>query len=412
MARNTIAAIDIGTTAITTVVAGSSGKDQKFRILGIGRSPTYGMRRGSVVDIDEVTASIKKSVQGAAKAANVKISSAIIAASGTHVNSFVSRGVIAVSRADGEISEGDVKRVLAAAESAIPRNPNREVIHIIPKEYKIDSESGIADPIGMVGIRLEVEAIIIDGAKTAMQSLMKCMEGAGVEVEDFVFSPLASAEAVLSRRQKELGVMLLDIGGGTSDFSVFEEGRLIHAGVFPYGGNHITSDIAIGFQTDVDVAEKIKLSFGHSLPDEISKRDQIKLAEFVPDAKEVYSQRELAGIIEARLKDIFELAHKELKKINRAGLLPAGLVLIGRASSIPGIVELAKRELELPVEIASALQTPYHGKSDEKLFDLPVASGLILWHMNRVSGRDPFFYNSTVAQVASRVKNWLRIFLP
>ena len=416
--KRTITAIDIGTTSISTIVA-ERQKDGGIRILGIGQSPTFGMRRGMVADIEDVTNSLKRSVKEAAKSSGISIRSAVIGIGGTHINTFSTRGVVAISRADGEISEEDVRRVNQAAENFIPKNPNREIVHIIPREYKIDSEGGIKDPVGMNGIRLEVDAIIVDGSKSATQSVVKCVKAAGIEIEDLVFSSLASAEAVLSRRQKELGVMLLDIGGGTSDFSVWEEGRLIHAGIFPVGGLHITQDLAVRLQTHIDVAEQVKIRYGHSIPDTLSKKKMVQFADFVEgpegiDTTGSFSRRDVAEVVEARLKDVFELSAKELKKIDKAGLLPAGVVLIGGASRIPGIMELAKHELRLPIEIGSRVNLPTLEDKElqDLLFTYPVALGLVAWQINKTSGSERFFYNPALSGYTSTVKNWLRMFLP
>lgn len=410
--RSIITAIDIGTNSVTTLVCERTGKE-KIRVLGLGRVPAFGMRKGAVADIEEVSSAVKKSLKEAERSSNVKIRSVIASIGGTHVGAFTSRGVVAVGRADGEISDDDVKRVLAAAESLAPKNPNRDIIHIIPKEFRIDNEGGIKDPVGMVGIRLEADALIVDGLRSAYASLIKCIESSGVTVEDVIFAPLAAAEAALSKRQKELGVMLLDIGAGTSDFAIYEEGRLLSAGVFSVGGNHITNDIAIGLKTAVSTAEAIKLRFGHSLPEVFSKREVIKLAEFVPDDPTVYPQRDLAEIIEARFRDIFELGMKELKRVDRVGLLPAGVVLIGGAARIPGVVDLAKRELRLPVEIGSQSEfLEGSGEAHDFLSEIPVALGLVAWHLNRSSGKDPYFYATSLGRVVSGFKNWLRYFLP
>lgn len=411
--RRVINAIDIGTTVITTVVA-ERLKDGGIRILGVGQSPTFGMRRGVVVDIDEVTSSIKRSVAEAVKNSGTSVRRAVIGVGGTHVNTFGARGVVAISRADGEISEEDVRRVIQAAENFIPKNPNREIIHIIPREFKIDNETGIKNPAGMIGIRLEADVMIIDGSKSSLQGAIKCVKGAGVEIEDFVFSSLASAEAVLSQRQKELGVMLIDIGGGTSDFSVWEEGRLIHAGVFSVGGTHITNDIAVCLKIHVDAAEKIKLAYGHSLPDIFSKKDTIRVAEFVENDSSIFPRKDIAEIIEARFKDIFELAAKELKRIDKFGLLPAGVILVGGGSKIPGIAELAKKELKLPVEIGGNINLPKPADKTlkEMLFTYPVALGLVAWQINKSSGEDPYFYHPTFSSMTSTLKSWLKMLLP
>lgn len=411
--RRIITAIDIGTTAISTIVA-EKQKDGGIRILGVAQSPTFGMRRGSVVDIDEVAASLKKSIQEASKASGTGIKRAVVGVGGTHINTYDARGVVAISKADGEIAEEDIRRVIQAAENSLPKNPNREIIHIIPREYKIDSDSGIKNPVGMLGIRLEVDAMIVDGSKSALRSVIKCVEGAGVEIEDFIFSSLASAEAVLSKRQKELGVMLLDIGGGTSNYSVWEEGRLVHAGVFPVGGMHITHDIAVGLQVHIDTAEKIKLECGHSVPELFSKKDTIKLVDFGINGNDVYFKRHIAEIVEARLKDIFEFASKELKRIDRFGLLPAGIVLIGGASRIPGIEEIAKKELRLPIEVGKKVNLPQPTDKNlqELLFTYPVALGLVAWQVNQSSGDNGYFYNPTFESVSSKIKNWFKIFIP
>ena len=408
-----ITAIDIGTTAISAIVA-EKQKDGGIRVLGVAQSPTFGMRKGTVADIDEVVASLKKCVEDASKSSGVRVRRAVVGVSGPHIHTSNVRGVVAISRADGEIVHEDVQRVIQAAENSMPKNPNREIIHIVPREYTIDSEDGIKDPVGMSGIRLEVDAMVVDGSKSSLKAIVKCIEGAGLEIDDFVFSSLASAEAVLSRRQKELGVMLLDIGGGTSDFSVWEEGRLIHAGVFSVGGTHITHDIAVGLQVHVDMAEKIKLEFGHSLPETFSKKETIKLADLGLNDQSVFLKRHIAEIIEARLKDILELAAKELKRIDRSGLLPAGVVLIGGASRIPGIEEIAKKELKLPIEVGKTVNLPHEADKglQELLFAYPVALGLIAWQVNKASGDNPYFYNATFTLVASKVKNWLRVFIP
>src|SRR3989338_337544 len=411
--RRIITTIDIGTTAISTIVA-ERQKDGGIRILGVAQGPTFGMRRGSVVDIDEVTVSLKKTIQEASKASGMNIKKAVVGVGGTHINTYNTKGVVAISRADGEIAEEDVRRVIQAAENSIPKNPNREIIHIIPREYKIDNESGIKDPVGMTGIRLEVDAMIVDGSKSALRSIIKCVEGTGVEIDDFIFSSLASAEAVLSRRQKELGVMLLDIGGGTSNYSVWEEGRLVQAGVFPVGGTHITHDIAVGLQVHIDTAEKIKLEYGHAIPELFSKKDVIKLADFGLNGDDVYLKRHIAEIVEARFKDIFELASKELKRIDRFGLLPAGVVLIGGASHIPGIEEIAKKELRLPIEVGKKVNLPQPTDKNlqELLFTYPVALGLVAWQVNQLSGDNRYFYNPTFESVSSKIKNWFKVFIP
>ncbi|QQG45001.1 MAG: cell division protein FtsA [Candidatus Sungiibacteriota bacterium] len=411
MARNLIAALDVGTSTVQTVVAEKKKGEETLRILGIGMVPSVGIRRGVVVDLEDAASSIRKSVAEAQRAAGVPVRSVWLNVGGSHISVSSSRGVVAVSRADGEISPEDVRRAIAAAETFIPKNPNKEILHMIPRDFKVDHEAGIKDPVGMHGVRLEVDTLIIECSAPFLKNLFKCVEGAGLRVEDYVFSPLAAADAVLTKRQKELGVMLLDLGGGTASFMIFEEGVPIHAGVIPIGGNHITNDVAIGFRTHVDVAERIKTTHGSCLPSELPKRDTIRLAEFIPDEAGQYSRKELAEIIEARLRDIFELLQKELKKVDRAQLLPAGIVLVGGSVLMPGIVELTKRELKLPTEIGCPEE--FLNSIDDKVAPafVPVL-GLAKWAGTRVAESRSILGGHRSSGGEGTFIRWLRSLLP
>lgn len=409
MARNIIAALDVGTSTVQTVIA-EKRKGENLRILGLGVAPSGGVRRGVVVDLDETVSSIRQSVDEARRLASVPLKSVWLGVGGAHISVSSSRGVVAVSRADGEISPEDVRRAIGAAETFVAKNPNKEILHIIPRDFKVDHEAGVKDPVGMHGVRLEADTLIIECLAPFLKNLFKCVEMAGLSVDDYVFSPLAAAEAVLTKRQKELGVMLLDVGGGTASFIVFEEGVPIHAGVLPIGGNHITNDVAIGFKTNIDVAEQIKLVHGSCLPDELSKRDNIRLAEFVEGETSIYPRRELAEIIEARLGDIFELLGKELKKIDRAQLLPAGITLIGGSALIPGLVDLAKREIKLPVE--RGLPHSF-GELDERIApSVAAVLGVAQWAYTKTAS-DPLTWKGHVSHLGSRAwAKWLRSLLP
>lgn len=365
MARNILTALDVGTSTIQTVVAEHKKGEDKLRILGIGSVPAAGIRRGMVVDFEEAMPALRRSVHEAQKSAGVPIRSVWLAVGGAYTAVSSSRGVVAVSRADQEISQEDVRRAIVAAGTFVAKSPNREVLHMIPRDFKVDNEAGIKDPVGMRGVRLEVDTLIIECSSSFLKNLFKCVEGAGLKVEDYVFSPLAAAEAVLSKRQKELGTMLLDMGGSTANFIVFEEGVPIHAGVILVGGNHITNDIAIGMRTQVDVAERVKLAYGSCLSAELSKRDNIRLAEFIEGEESSYSRRELAEIVEARLQDLYELVQKELRKIDKNQLLPGGVVLIGGSSLLPGIISMAKQEIKLPVDLGQPLG--FYEALDEKV---------------------------------------------
>lgn len=409
MAGRIMTACDVGTSTIQTVVAEQKRGEEGLRILGVALSPSAGIRRGAVIDLEDAIASIRASKEDAERSSGVRIKSTWASVGGTHVSVSSSRGVVAVSRADGEISPEDVRRAIGAAETFVPKNPNKEILHIIPRDFKVDQESGIKDPVGMHGVRLEADALIVECSSGFLKNLLKCIEHAGMSVEDYVFAPLAASEAVLTKRQKELGVMLLDIGGGTANFIIFEEGVPIHAGVVPIGGNHITNDIAIGFKTHVDVAERIKRGFGSCIPEECAKRDVIKLAEFVSDDPSVYPRRELAEIIGARLCDVFELAQKELKRINRKQLLPAGIVLVGGTSLVPGIAELAKRRISLP----AALAAPHTNEAiDERIAPMfATVLGTLRWaYAHTDASRIPWTMHAAGGE--SGFLKWLKSLLP
>ncbi|TSC75007.1 MAG: Cell division protein ftsA [Parcubacteria group bacterium Gr01-1014_33] len=410
MARNIITSLDVGTSTIQVVVAERMSGEANPRILGMGMVNSAGVRRGAIVDLDDATGAIRAAVEEARRSSGVPIRSVWVATGGPHATISSSRGVVAVSRADGEISQEDVRRAIAAAETFIPKNANREILHIIPRDFRVDHEAGVKDPVGMHGVRLEVDTLIIECSTPVLKNLFKCIEAAGLRIEDYVFSPLAAAEMALTKRQKELGVMLLDLGGGTASFIVFEEGMPLHAGVFPIGGNQITNDVAIGFRTHVDTAEQIKCAYGSCGPAQFTKKDVIRLAEFVPEEQTVLGRRELAEIIEARLGDIFELLQKELKKIGRKELLPGGVVLVGGSSLIPGVVELTRYEIGLPVQCGFPEILP---EVDEKIrASFIVALGTIQWAYSKTSGDYVGWANHFSHIGQSGWVKWLKSLLP
>lgn len=406
--RGVLAGIDIGTITTTTVVVRQ--EDGKMRVIGVGSAPSAGMRRGMVVNAEEAAHSLRRSLHAASRSSGVPIRSAIVGIGGAHLGSFTTRGAVAVSRADGEITEDDVGRAVAAAEGLIPKNPNREIVHLIPHQFKVDGQPAILDPVGMVGMKLEVEVLGVDAARPALANIIKCCELAGIEIEDWASSTLASAELLLSREQKELGAMLLDLGAGTSDFAVFEEGRLVDVGAFPIGGGHITADIAIGLRMPVRAAEELKIHHAQAITDRVGgRREHIQLADFVSGETTVLATRDLVDIVAARLTDIFELSTKSLKKIGRAGLLPGGVVLSGGVADISGIQDLARRELKLPVEVAKAVAV--EGMADVLPSRLAVPVGLILWRVHH-PGPLASRHSGQWGGIGERIKRMLRAFVP
>lgn len=401
-----VTGLDIGSSTITAII-GKLAKDGMPEILGIAVEPAEGIRRGVVVDVEDATRAIRRSLLEASRVSGITIKSASVLIGGAYLTAVSSRGVVAVSRPDGEISAEDVQRAFDAAEKFIPTNVNRDILHTIPREFKIDDEVGIRDPVGMNGMRLEVDALILEVQTHLLKTLLRCVETAGVKRHNVVFSALAASEAVLTKKQKELGVMLVDIGGGTADFAVFEEGHIIHAGSVPFGGEKITRDIAVGFQVPVELAEKIKLSHGTAAPELAGKKEIIEMSEFIAEDPSFFTKRELAEIIKARLQDLFELLHRELKKINRVQLLPAGVVLVGGGARVPNIIEIAKREMRLPVSIGVPQNFPHLPFDEDSSVQLAGALGLLRWglgeHRNFTTG---------IAEPISTVKRFLKLFLP
>jgi len=409
-----IVGLDVGSCFIRTVVAKMRPDQTKPQIIGVGQSPSFGLRKGVVVDIEEAVKNISQSVQEAERSSGLSIERAYVSLSGNHIVSRTSKGVVAVSRADGEIAKEDVDRAINAA-SAISISPNREILHIIPRSFAVDDQTGIRDPAGMNGVRLEVDALIIEGSTPFIKNLTKCISEAGLEIEGLVLAPLAASRAALTKRQKELGVLALDLGGGTASLTVFEEGDIIHSCVLPVGSSHITSDIAIGLRSSIDLAEKVKLEYGSALVSEIGKKDTINLSKLGLEEKGVIPRIQVAEIIEARLIETLELVNKELKSIDRQGLLPAGVVLLGGGAKMPSLVDLTKEGLKLPAQVGFPLELEgIIEEVDDPAF--ATAVGLILWSIDeRVkSGRFRAIAlpQLSITSTIGKIKNWLKGFLP
>jgi len=402
------AGIDIGTSTITTVVL-SGEKSGLPRVLGVGRARSEGVRRGTVIDAESLAAAIKKSVLSAGKEANASIKEAAVAFSGASIRSSLSRGVVAVSKADGEITSDDVKRSLQAAEALHVKNANREIVHLSPREFWVDGEGDIKNPVGMVGMRLETEVLVIEADKRALQNLVKAFDAAGLGIWDWIFSPLAASKVVLTKEQQELGVMLMDIGAGNSDYAIWREGVMLNAGVIQIGGDLATHDIAVILRTKVEVAEAIKLKYGHVTPEAFSKGDIIKLAEFVENDTETYSKKELGEVIRARMADIFDLAGEQFRGSGRSLLLPAGVVLVGGAVNIPGLREFAKKEMRLSVERAE-IHGAELGRFGEGL-SAP-ALGAALWLLEESGGFSGSGLGSSIGKALPFLKKCFRAFLP
>ena len=411
MQERVIVGIDVGTTKICVLV-GELDRDGKLNIVGVGTCPSQGLRRGVVVNIEETVTSIAAALDRAERLSGKKITSAYVGIAGSHIESENSKGFVAISPSHRDIVQNDISRAIEVARAiAIPAN--REVIHVIPRGYVVDGQEGIKNPIGMSGFRLEVETHIITGAVSSINNLIKCVHKAQVEIEDLVLEPLASSEAVLADGETDLGVALVDIGGGTTDIAVFTDGAIWQSVVLPIGGNHVTNDIAIGLRLPFAVAEELKITYGHCDPAAIDDDDMIDLSQFMPDCNDLVPRKLLAEIIQARVEELFSMVHEEIKKAGYDGLLPAGLVVTGGCAELPGIINLAGQTLDLPARIGSPLGL--HGLADS--ISRPAyatAVGLLLWGLRHTSllidEEEPETQETN--DVFSRLGRWLRAFIP
>jgi cell division protein FtsA len=343
-----VVGLDIGTTKVCTLVARVEG-ERSLRILGVGIEPSQGIRKGAIVDLSAASQAIARSVEKAQRTAGLEITSALVSLAGSHISSVNSRGVVGIS--GGIIEEEDVLRALEAAQAvAIPHN--REIIHVIQRGFVVDGQDGIRTPIGMHGYRLEVEAHIITAAAPAVENLRQCTLNSGIESSQFVLNPLASGEVVLNETERQMGVVVCDIGGGTTDLAIYVDGDVWHTMVLAIGGNHITSDIAQVLRLPISQAEELKISSGHAIESEVAEDDFITIKPFGDEQAQKVSRKELANIIEARVEEIFQLVIQEIKRSGYDGLLPAGIVLTGGSSALPGIRSLASRVMGLPVRLA------------------------------------------------------------
>jgi cell division protein FtsA len=350
-ATRTFVGLDIGTTKINCIIADQSANGD-MRVVGVGNAPSEGLRRGVVVDLEKTVTSIQRAVEEAERMAGIDVKGVYAGIAGDHIRSINSRGVIAVARKDNEIAQADVDRVVEAAKAiAIPMD--REIIHVIPQEFLVDDQDGIKDPVGMSGVRLEAEVHIITGAVTSAKNICRAIQRAGLKVYDLVLEPLASAQAVLDDDERGLGVVLLDIGGGTTDVAVFHEGSIRHTAIIPFGGASVTSDIAIGLRTPIDKAEVIKIQFGSALASLVKNDEMLAVAGVGGRSDREISRHLLASMIEPRMEEIFALANKEVRKNHFAELLGGGVVLTGGTSLLPGIAELAEQVFEMPVRLGT-----------------------------------------------------------
>ncbi|MCH8040688.1 MAG: cell division protein FtsA [Nitrospinae bacterium] len=341
-----VVGLDIGTTKICAIVAEVT-ENLAINIIGVGSSPSRGLRKGVIINIESTVESIKKAVEEAELMAAVQINSVFIGIAGSHISSETAHGVVALKR--HEVFRADVQRAVETARCSAVVSPDRRVLHVLPREFIVDAQEGIREPVGISGSRLEVDVHIVTGAITSAQNLMKCVNRAGLDVVDIVLQPLASSEAVLTEEEKELGVVMVDLGGGTTDLAFFSEGSISHSAVLPVGGQHLTSDMQIGLRTSQADAEKIKIRHGVALTDMVMDTDTLEVPSVGGRPPRAISKRVLTDIIEPRVEEIFDLVGREIRRAGYEGKLAAGAVITGGTSLLEGMPDAAERVLDLPV---------------------------------------------------------------
>ena len=407
-----VTGIDVGSSKVSTVIA-SISPEKKISVIGVSTIPSRGIKKGVVVDIDEAVAAISESLEGAERMPGYPVRSAFVSVDGKHISSLNSHGVVAVGGEGSEITEEDVERVTEAAR-AVSLPSSREIVHVLPRGFTVDSQEGVKDPMGMSGVRMEVETNIISGATTVMRNLVKCVSQVGVEVEDLVFCGLASAEAVLSDTEKELGCTLVDIGGETTQVVVFTSGSPVYSSVLPIGGQNITNDLAVGLRVSLEDAEriKVKLSEGSLKPSE-GDHEEADISELGLEVQSVPLAL-VTNIVEARLSEIFSMVGLEIKNSGQQGNLPAGLVVTGGAVPTVGLKDLAKKVLRLPIRVGTP--TGVSGLIEEVSTPAHATTiGLVIYGSEfepREGISFPMINTKKVSQLFGRVIEWGKSFLP
>jgi cell division protein FtsA len=397
-----IVGLDIGTTKISCVI-GELTEHGAVDVVGIGSAPSRGLRKGVVVNLDATVDAVKACVEEAELMAGVAVETATVGIAGGHIRSFNSRGVVAISGKERTVSRDDVRRVLDAARAvSIPQD--REILHVLPQEFVLDDQGGITQPVGMTGARLEANVHIVTAATTSIQNLVTCVNRAGIEVRDTVLEQMAASEAVLSPDEKDLGVALIDVGGGTTDLAIFERGSIWHTAVLPAGGDHFTNDLAVGLRTPIPDAERLKKRFGCALATLVEDEEAIEVPSVGGRKPRMLSRQVMAEILQPRAEEIFTLIHEEVERAGFDKLLNAGVVLTGGGTLLPGMVEVAEQIFDLPVRqgtpvgiggltepasgphfataVGLALHSARHRSPDARRF--PVSSGMIVKLGHRV----------------------------
>ncbi len=378
-----IVGLDVGSSTIKAVIA-ELKKDGKISISRVFKFDSGGIRRGMVDDVAATTRAISVAISEIKQHNKDAVKNIYLAIGSPNVRTQPSEGLVAVSRADLEICKDDIARAKEMAESVNKIPPNRNIIHSLTEEFVVDDIADIRDPLGMTGTRLKAKSLLVDAFMPAINTLTRCVETAGGSISGLIFNPLAGGRSVLSKNQKDLGVMVVDIGFGTTSFAFYQDNRLLHTGSFPAGAGHITNDLAIGLKIAISAAENIKFSFGSALAKEVPLRETVELTKFDDSTRGNASRRFISEIIESRLAEIFEFIHNELRRFGVAGRLPAGVILTGGGAKLHGVADLVRQELRLPARVGTPDMSYFHIDSaeDGAMVDDPEYAcvlGLVLW---------------------------------
>jgi len=405
--KNVLTALDVGTSKVCALVAESLPEGGGPAVLGFGVAPCTGLRKGVVVNIEATVEAIRVAVTEAEKTSGVRVGAAVVGEAGAHVRGLNSHGIVAVR--GGEVSARDVERVIDAARAvAIPLD--RQVLHILPQQFAVDDQEGVRDPVGMAGVRLEARIHIVTAAQSYGQNLTKCCERANITPLEIVFEPLASADAALFPEERELGVALLDIGGGTTDIVVFHGGAAMHTAVLPLGGNHLSGDVAAGLRTPLNEAERLKLNYGVATNTVVGRDQTVQVPGVGGREPRVIARRLLGEIIEPRMEEIFAMAQREVMRSGVADNLASGLVLVGGSSLLEGTQELAERIFGLPVR--RGLPINLKGMPEELMKPAyTTAAGLLLHAANAAGGNgNGTMRGGRMGRLRSLVSDWMRDF--
>ena len=404
-----LVAIDVGTTKVSVLI-GEVTRANGLDVIGIGQAPSDGLRKGVVIDIDRTVQSVAAAVDAAERLSGFKVRSAFVGISGNHIGSQNSRGMVAVSGHHHDVAREDTQRAIEAARAvSIPNT--REILHVIPRGYVVDGQEGVRDPIGMSAVRLEVETHIVTASTTSVQNLTKCINRGGVEIDELVLAPLATAEAVLTEEDRELGVCLVDVGGDTTDVAMFHDGSIAHAATIPMGGRTVTSDLGLVLRVTPEVAEGLKLRYGTALPLEVDPDEVVQITSIGEELAHGVTRRTVAQIIEARMTEIFEAIGREIATAGSTNRLQAGLVLTGGGALLGGISRAARDQLGMSARVVEPRNL---GGLTDQISTPPyaAASGLLLWGAKNWTSEDERGAGRSLDGLGSRIGRVFRGLLP